>query len=179
MEKIDPTFLKRIESEENYTDIIKSGEPFKDENFLPDSSSLFNPNFTKLSSGEMKTWKKFTWKRAPEHFKGEEFSVFHGIEPNDIKQGNLGNCYFLSALSSMAEFPQRIKDIFPIHKVNSAGCYPMNLCVNGQFIIIIVDDYFPYDPLNEVPAFSKANENELWVLLLEKAWVSCFRVCFF
>jgi calpain-15 len=34
------------------------------------------------------------------------------VTPNDIIQGSLGNCYFLSALSAIAEFPQRIKNIF-------------------------------------------------------------------
>lgn len=32
--------------------------------------------------------------------------------PNDIKQGALGDCYFLSSMSVIAEFPERIKKIF-------------------------------------------------------------------
>ena len=35
---------------------------------------------------------------------------------------------------------------------------------------IIVDDYFPYYPKKARPAFSQSKDNELWVLLLEKAW---------
>ena len=30
------------------------------------------------------------------------------IEPNDIQQGNAGDCYFLAAISSLAEVPIRI-----------------------------------------------------------------------
>jgi calpain-15 len=36
--------------------------------------------------------------------------------------------------------------------------------------VVIVDDYFPYDPMSKTPAFSQSNGPELWVLLLEKAW---------
>ncbi len=42
-----------------------------------------------------------------------EINVFEGgIEPNDILQGKLGDCYFLCALSSMAENEDRIKRLF-------------------------------------------------------------------
>ena len=40
---------------------------------------------------------------------------------------------------------------------------------NGEPQTIVIDDYFPCDSDNE-PCFSKANGNELWVMLLEKAW---------
>lgn len=49
--------------------------------------------------------------RASEIF--NEPAIFQdGIDPNDIEQGALGDCYYLSALSSMAEDPDRIKARF-------------------------------------------------------------------
>jgi len=45
--------------------------------------------------------------------------IFVGkIEPNDIKQGSLGDCYFLSSLSAMAEKPNLISRLFKTNTVN-------------------------------------------------------------
>lgn len=46
----------------------------------------------------------------------------------------------------------------------------MSFCINGVFKNISVDDCFPYDDSQNRLAFSKSKQNELWVLLLEKAW---------
>jgi calpain-15 len=35
-----------------------------------------------------------------------------GITPNDILQGGLGDCYYLSSLSVLAEKENRIKKLF-------------------------------------------------------------------
>jgi len=40
---------------------------------------------------------------------------------------------------------------------------------NGERQTIIIDDHIPCDADGD-PCFSKANGNELWVMLLEKAW---------
>ncbi len=34
------------------------------------------------------------------------------ITPDDIIQGTLGDCYFLSSLSSLSDVPERIMDLF-------------------------------------------------------------------
>ena len=34
----------------------------------------------------------------------------------------------------------------------------------------ILDDYFPYDPRKRTFAFARTHNNELWAMLLEKAW---------
>jgi len=39
---------------------------------------------------------------------------------------------------------------------------------NGEAKEVVVDEYFPSD--EDGPCFSKANGNELWVLIMEKCW---------
>lgn len=43
---------------------------------------------------------------------GDRMSIFTGIDPNDINQGDLGDCYYLSAVSALAEFPERVEKCF-------------------------------------------------------------------
>lgn len=45
--------------------------------------------------------------------KGESVKVFDGkIEPKDIKQGGLGDCYFLCSLAALAERENLITKLF-------------------------------------------------------------------
>ena len=116
-------------------------------------------------------YKRIQWKRPSEIFNKEKFDIFQGeIEPDDIIQGALPNCYFLSALSSLAENPSRVRQLFITQQVNSAGIYVIRFFINGEFQDIVIDDQIPYDPESKGPAFSKSHLNELWVILLEKAW---------
>lgn len=50
----------------------------------------------------------------------------------------------------------------------------MTFYINGDKREVYVDDYFPFNPATNDWAFSKAVGNELWVLLLEKAWAKIF-----
>lgn len=51
-------------------------------------------------------------------FGGEEGADDCGISPSDIKQGALGDCYFLSSLSVIAEKPSRIKSLINTNEVS-------------------------------------------------------------
>lgn len=42
----------------------------------------------------------------------------------------------------------------------------------GKWLTINMDDYIPY--MYDLPAFSRANKDELWVMLLEKAWAKIY-----
>lgn len=66
-----------------------------------------------------------------------------GIEPNDINQGMLGDCYFLAVLSSLAEQSDRVQHLFYTKQANSAGCYLVYFYVNGAKTPVIIDDYLP------------------------------------
>lgn len=58
--------------------------------------------------------------------------------------------------------------------MNKAGCYPIKLCIDGVDTIVTVDDFIPFKK-NKVDedklAFGKSTvgENEIWMILLEKA----------
>jgi len=73
-------------------------------------------------------------------------------------------------MSALAEFPDRVKKIFQTLKVNPLGYYEVTLFITGEKRTIFIDDYFPYSPTKEDWAFSKSVDNEIWVLILEKAW---------
>jgi hypothetical protein len=103
------------------------------------------------------------------------FSLYDKIDSGDIHQGGLGDCYFLSSLASMAEFPARIKRIFVTKEVNKAGCYAVEIYIAGQLRTVMIDDRFPYNERIGKWAFSRPSKsNEIWVLILEKVWAKVF-----
>lgn len=102
---------------------------------------------------------------------GDKLCIFNDdIDPDDVNQGNLGNCYFLATLSAIAEREKRIIERFLTYKVNSAGIYLVTIFVNGTLTPIIIDDWFPVRYGR--PVFCRPNDgqNEIWAMLLEKAW---------
>ena len=57
------------------------------------------------------------WQRATDIYRG--VTVFgNRIDPSDVRQGELGTCYFLATLSAMAENPERVKARFYTQEVN-------------------------------------------------------------
>ena len=117
------------------------------------------------------------WKRGAE-FLGEEMKVFEDkIEPADIIQGKLGDCYLLSSLAVLSEVEEKhhyISRLFFTKEVNPKGLYSIFLCIDGVFKMIFIDDQFVCENNTSEPAFSKANGQELWVLLLEKCYAKAY-----
>jgi hypothetical protein len=122
----------------------------------------------------MNLFSSLVWKRPEEFFGGQPFYVFDkDIDPKDIQQGGLGDCYFLSAISAIAENPERIRKIFLTRDVQKSGCYCVALCINGVWEEVIIDDLIPCRDFGGKifrPAFNHSDSNELWVMLLEKAF---------
>lgn len=65
------------------------------------------------------------------------------IDPHDVNQGELGDCYFLAFCSSMAEQPDRIRDLFITKEYNDVGIYLLKLWVNGKETLVLIDDFLP------------------------------------
>jgi calpain-15 len=152
-----------------------TGQKFTDEEFLTVRSSLIK-NWYSADHDTQRSWRYFNWRRIDEIY-AQPIKVFDNVEPNDIRQGALGNCYFLSALSALAEFPFRIQRLFDIQEYEPAGAYVVFMCDVGEVKAYVLDDYFPVTTLGR-PAFSgprvEKGTSELWVILLEKAWAKRF-----
>ena len=140
-----------------------------DSNGKPTDQSLsrYNRNLAKLNI----KIDDIIWIRPEDIFPGGKYTIFEGsIDIDDVNQGSLGNCYFLSAIAAMCEYPQMVSEIFRQFTVNGNGYYEVVFNINGVWEVVIIDDYFPCFKSNKNPIFSKPNNSELWVLILEKAW---------
>ena len=75
-------------------------------------------------------------------------------------------------LAALAEKPERIEKLFDNSSENEQGVYAINWFKNGVPTETIVDDFIPCKGEGESsrPCFSTTKSNELWVLILEKAW---------
>lgn len=97
--------------------------------------------------------------------------LFDGaIESRDVCQGALGDCWLLSAIACMTEFPGAIPMLFRSHKANPRGKYFVDLydVQRRRWTKVTVDDRVPHR--SGEPLFSKPHGDEAWVLLLEKAF---------
>lgn len=180
-----------------FKDIIRRGIPWNDPTFPHGPQALFVDGVKHQSH---RFWQhvpeqKFYWRRASDHFAdlGCKTLVFDGIDPTDIVQGKIADCYFLAALAGLAEdapekahlqLGERIRDNILVQKANTAGCYAIRMTVDGEDLTVVVDDWFPfYIDKSGVERFCFARnksgelndgEGEMWVQLIEKAWA---KVC--
>ena len=158
----------------------QEGVEFKDPLFPPTSNSLLgldssgNPIDSKAYSEKAKNinTNEIGFFRAKEIF-GDNYNLFSDkIEMGDVQQGSLGDCYFLSSVASLCKFPSMIKQMFRQTTKNENGFYDISLFIDGKRQIIIVDDYLPAFKKYKPPkaCYAQSNKNEIWVMLLEKAW---------
>ena len=117
-------------------------------------------------------FERMQWKRPNEIFGNGTWGVFMRGEPNpdDIKQGTLGDCYFLATIAAIAEDSKRISRLFPLPQTQPGGAYVVKVCITGIWENIIVDDLFPCHYIDGMPSFSSSDQKEIWVMLLEKVW---------
>ncbi len=156
------------------TDIEKEMDKRKVTNYVdPD----FPPNlflYDAFKNKDSYPFENHAHYKRPAEFMGTDYDVFKSvIDPNDIRPGELKDHWFLSALMAMSENPKLIESLFITTKKNEKGFYKLKLFKNGERQEITVDDYFPCY-VNGGPIFTNGNGNELWVMLLEKAYAKVY-----
>ena len=189
--KSEEVSTKSLPSEEN---IYKNQEIYKGDNawtdplFPPEKKSLcpFNSKGWVLPEdvweSDVDGWDKIKWCRASEIFDSENFNVFEEgggkekISTSDIQQGQIGDCYFLSAVGALCNIYTKkgeklIEDLFLHTTKTKEHVYGVYIFINGVWELVLVDDYFPYIGENfKQFSFASSQGNELWISLMEKAW---------
>ena len=190
------------QQDSNNNSIIKSfssqasSKGFSDELFTPNFDSLFSskkeilnyesptiPKFLKdkkklLLSQFALSQKdgRYSWAKLSEI---KDTSKLKVINPNaknlseDVIQGELGDCYFLSTLSALAENPKNITNIVNNTKV-SDGNFEATIYIHGEPVKVVIDDSFPVANATKI-AFAGINEKtgNIWPMILEKIWAKC------
>ncbi|KAE9029088.1 hypothetical protein PF011_g1266 [Phytophthora fragariae] len=99
-----------------------------------------------------------------------------GVSSGDVIQGNLGDCWFLSALSVVATRSDLLEQTFWRRDQHKAkGLFVCKFMKNFVWNYVLIDDRLPVfgftDKKAGKPYFARCrNPNELWVSLLEKAY---------
>ena len=123
------------------------------------------------------------WERATQYYrdrltpeekkKGVRVKLFEkGIEPKDVAQGQVGNCWLIAALACVAEHPGLVRKSF-LTKVRSVrGKYSCRLFdwQKRIWVTVHVDEFIPLTSTDRQMLFAQPNGHELWVSMLEKAF---------
>uniref|UniRef100_UPI0037E79211 calpain-1 catalytic subunit-like n=1 Tax=Semicossyphus pulcher TaxID=241346 RepID=UPI0037E79211 len=151
--------------------LLKERRTFQDETFPANLDSLGQlEDFTAWELDEVK------WLRPPD-LNPEASFVVDGTSRFDFIQGDIGNCWFLSAVGALTLRKSLMVQVVPLDQSfkdnDYAGIFHFRFWRFGKWVDVVVDDLLP--TLDEVPvSVSSRSGNEFWAPLLEKAYA---KVC--
>ncbi|MEQ2262314.1 Calpain-5 [Xenotaenia resolanae] len=146
----------------------QNGSLFEDPLFPASDQSLF---YQRNRIGHV------TWKR-PKDLSSDPHLFVDGISAHDLHQGQLGNCWFVAACSSLASREALWQKVIPDWKDQEwdkekpetyAGIFHFHFWRFGQWVDVVIDDRLP--TVNGELVYCHSNDrNEFWSALVEKAY---------
>ena len=151
---------------------------FSDPNFQPCLSSVLSiSNHLNMEVLELIGIRvnDITFKRIKEILNTDDYVIYYSnISTSNITQNNLKIDGLINSISSLEIYPEMIDRVFLYNKTKTINnSYHITLRINGEWKIIILDDYFPCDLTGNL-IFSKLRNNEIWLYVLEKSFAKVF-----
>ena len=136
----------------------------------------FPPNNLSYYGNDDDQNENITWMRASEiaqqNGKDPVFFDRQGASRFDVKQGKIGNCWFLAALSDLPMYPKLFKKVVDPDQnfgINYQGKFRFRFWDFGLWKTIEVDDFLP-TLQGQVRGVTSQNSGEFWSALAEKAY---------
>jgi hypothetical protein len=144
---------------------IPSGSKFIDKDFPPNKTCL-GP----IDGMTEENMANIVWVR-PEDMMDSPVLVADGVEPGDVCQGGLGDCWWLGGLSVLCTRRDLMDRIMSTDKYKDKGVYAFKFYKFGRWVEVVVDDTIPVVKNSEATLFCcSKDKNELWAILMEKSY---------
>lgn len=170
----DPTTIPLREWGEHFTAVapitwdsnvpaVVSRDFFYDVDFLPGQQALG------MSKGE-----NVEWIRCHDLFRGESAVLYDVIEPKDLLQGQVGDCWLIASIAALAEYSAAVEKLFLQYDQGRCDVRIFDVTTDN-WVVVTIDDYVPCNPRQWYTKtaellFAQPKGNEVWCLLLEKAF---------
>ena len=87
----------------------------------------------------------------------------------------MGDCYWMSSSSAVAEWPNLVKNIFLTQNKNAAGIFGISLFIRGKPYHFALDDnimFYNSSVYGFAPVYAALSDDKTaaWSLVIEKAW---------
>jgi hypothetical protein len=131
----------------------------------------FTPQVCGFNNCQYITSKATDWKRPCQLIDNPCF-ITGGMTADDIHQGNIGNCYFISALGALCQRPDLITQCFVSQDMRPLKVF---FKTNDHKVTITVDD-LPVNSWGRLVCGCSNTKNEFGFLYLRKRMPNCYTV---
>ncbi|XP_068186538.1 calpain-1 catalytic subunit-like [Antennarius striatus] len=146
--------------------LLSQANKFEDETFPANSDSL-----GKLEDLTPEQLKEVEWLR-PHDLNPDPSFIEDGTSRLDFKQGDVGNCWFLSSIGALTLHNGLVAQVVPhdqSFKNDYTGIFHFRFWRYGKWVDVVIDDLLPTRN-SEPVSVSSRSQKEFWAPLLEKAY---------
>lgn len=143
---------------------MESAKYFRNQNPIINNGQTFKDTYFQLTNSD-----EIEYKRINEIFVNKTVTIFGSridISFNSFSH----NQHLFSVLERLIEYPSLIFNLFKTKEISQNGFYEINLFIDGEWQIVIIDDYFAINKgTNQLEYAKQYAFTEIWPMLIEKA----------